>query len=461
MYGGNNKDLLIASGRPDKMHGGKHADTFAFTFNKRASRSGDINHAQVHTIMDFNPTEGDKIDLSDLVGYGNANKIRYRGSESFLGKGVEVQFIPGSIQPTDSRKNRLIEGIAGYPEGSPKYLWPFGTIVDSVKNGFGTITKEIGSALGTVPVISDVSKAASNAIATVTTAVDGVVHHTINLLPHGDSFNPTFDPKNIIASLPKGITDLPSMASDGYLIPGTDATLSFKPEVKPSFNLKGPYLPKFKIFPPGLSGNFGADITAGINLSGTATLNTGSIPGKGVMPSASFELAAASAPVPPPLTAGISGSISVGQSIELTEAGLNKSIGFKVGASVGATLEISTSPKVSGATFNPTAKRVGTDDLTGIKYSASIGPGVGVSMGLGAKIPGPFDCGVDLVAGNLNFDLPFGLEIESNKSNVNFGATLGVSADVLGIGCGPFSATAFPFDIASMDLGPKAVIPIA
>jgi hypothetical protein len=402
-----------------------------------------------------------------LVGFGNAKKIKYRGSKSISGKGVEVQFIPGSIQPTDSRKNRLIEGITGYPESSPKYNI-FGDIFNTVKKGFGVVTNPIKEALGKVPVISNVVKGAESAIATISTTVDGVVHHAINLLPHGNSFNPTFDPKNIIANLPKGFTDLPSIASDGYPIPGTDATLSFKPEVKPNFNLKGPYLPKVKIFPPGLSGNLGADITAGINLSGTATLNTGSIPGKGVMPTASFELAALSAPVPPPLTASASGSISVGQSIELTEAGLNKSIGFKVGASAGATLQISaafpsfnTSPKVSGATFNPTATRVGSDDLTGIKYSASIGPGVALSMGLGAKIPGPFDCGVDLVAGNLNFDLPFGLEIESNKSNVNFGATLGVSADVLGIGCGPFSTTAFPFDIASMDLGPKAVIPIA
>ena len=401
LYGGNNKDVLIASGEPDKMHGGKHADTFAFTFNKRASRSGDINHAQVHTIMDFNPAEGDRIDLSDLVGFGNADKIKYRGSKSISGKGVEVQFIPGSVQLTDNRKNRLIEGIAGYPEGSPKEFWPFDTIAKTVKKGFGAVTNSIGGALGKVPVISNVVKGAESAIATISTTVDGVVHHAINLLPHGNSFNPTFDPKNIIANLPKGFTDLPSIASDGWPIPGTDATLSFKPEIKPNFNLKGPYLPKLNLFPPGLNGSFGADITAGINLSGTATLNTGSIPGEGEMPTASFELAALSAPVPPPLTASASGNIAVDQSIEITEDGLNKSIGFKVGASAGATLQISTSPKVSGANFNPTAKRVGSDDLTGIKYSASITPGVALSMGLGAKIPGPFDCGVDLAAGNL------------------------------------------------------------
>lgn len=457
LYGGHGKDILIASDKSDKMHGGKHADTFAFTHNNRASRTGDINHAQVHTIMDFDHKEGDRIDLSDLIGYDKSHKIKYRGTKPFLGKGVEIRFIPGSIQDLSGSKSRLTEGTAGYLQSSPKEFL-------GLPNPFGGITKAIGKALGGVPVIGGAIKGATDAVSKIQTAVNGNVHHIINLLPNilpnGKPQKPTFNPNSIIANLPKGITDLPSIASDGWPIPGTDATLSFKPEVKPSFNLGGPYLPKFKIFPPGLSGSFGADITAGINLSGTATLNTGSIPGSGSMPTASFDLATASAPVPPPLTAGVSGSISVGQSLEVTEEGLNKSVGFKVGASAGATLKISNSPGVSNPKFNPTASLVGTDDLTGINYSASLGPGVSVSVGLGAKVPGPIDCGVDLIKGNLGMDLPLGLEIENNKANVTLGATLGVSADVLGIGCGPFSATAFPFDIASTNLGPKAVIPI-
>ena len=61
LYGGHGKDILIASDKSDKMHGGKHADTFAFTHNKRASKTGEIKHAQVHTIMDFDHKEGDSI----------------------------------------------------------------------------------------------------------------------------------------------------------------------------------------------------------------------------------------------------------------------------------------------------------------------------------------------------------------------------------------------------------------
>lgn len=456
LYGGNGNDFLIASNKSDRLHGGKHADVFAFTHNKRASRTGSINHAETHTIMDFDPEEGDQIDLSDLVGYGKENRIKYRGRKPFLGKGVEVRFIPGSGQATNGSKSRLIEGMAGYPEGTPKEF--------SISKPFGSITKEVKKALGTAPVIDHAVEAVTGAVSTIQTAVDGKVQHIINLLPHGDQ-TPTLDPQNIIASLPKGFTDLPSLASDGWPIPGTDATLSFKPEVNPSFNLKGPYIPKIKTrigWPPiYFDGDFGADITAGIKMSGTAMLNTGGIVGSGNMPSASYDLATMNAPVPPPLTAGVSGGISVGQSIEITEDGLNKSVGFKVGTSAGATLSISTSPKVTNPSFNSSASLVGADDLTGIKYSASLGPGVGVSMGLGAKIPGvPFDCGVDLIKGNLGFDLPLGFEIENTKANVTFGATLGVSADLLGIGCGPISVTAFSWDIASMNLGPKVVIPV-
>ena len=460
LYGGLGKDLLIASNKSDSLHGGKHADIFAFTHNKRASRSGDIKHAQVHTIMDFNPKEGDQIDLSDLVGYDKEHKIRYRGRKPFLGKGVEVRFIPGSVQATNGSKSRRAEGITGYPQGSSKEF--FGL---PIPDPFGTITKAIGNALGKVPVIDHPLKGTTDAVSTIQTAVDGNVQHIINLLPHGTPNKATLDPQSITASIPKGVTNMPSIASDGWPIPGTDATLSFAPEVKPSFNLKGPYLPKIKfkyyVVPVGLEGKFGADITGGINLSGTAILKTGSIPGSGNMPSVSYKLATATAPVPPPMTAGVSGSISVGQSIEITEEGVNKSVGFKVGASAGATLNVSTSPGVTNPYFNPSASLVGADDLTGIKYSASLGPGIGASVGLGVKIPGVgIDCGGDLIKGNLSYKLPLGFEIENTEANVTLGATLGVSADLMSIGCGPLSITAFPFNIASTNLGPKVVIPV-
>ncbi|PWC09406.1 hemagglutinin, partial [Brenneria roseae subsp. americana] len=58
LYGGSGDDVLIGGAGSDILVGGSGADTFKW-------QAGDIGH---DVIKDFNASEGDKIDLSDLVG---------------------------------------------------------------------------------------------------------------------------------------------------------------------------------------------------------------------------------------------------------------------------------------------------------------------------------------------------------------------------------------------------------
>ncbi|MDH0748953.1 retention module-containing protein [Pseudomonas sp. GD03842] len=68
LYGGNGNDLLIGGKGNDVLFGGAGADTFAW-------KAGDTNSGGFDVIKDFKASEGDKIDLSDLLQGENGNNV--------------------------------------------------------------------------------------------------------------------------------------------------------------------------------------------------------------------------------------------------------------------------------------------------------------------------------------------------------------------------------------------------
>jgi VCBS repeat-containing protein len=68
LNGGNGNDILIGGKGNDTLTGGAGADTFAW-------KAGDTNSGGFDVIKDFNSSEGDKIDLSDLLQGENGNNV--------------------------------------------------------------------------------------------------------------------------------------------------------------------------------------------------------------------------------------------------------------------------------------------------------------------------------------------------------------------------------------------------
>jgi VCBS repeat-containing protein len=68
LNGGNGNDLLIGGKGNDTLIGGAGADTFAW-------KAGDTNSGGFDVIKDFNSSEGDKLDLSDLLQGENGNNV--------------------------------------------------------------------------------------------------------------------------------------------------------------------------------------------------------------------------------------------------------------------------------------------------------------------------------------------------------------------------------------------------
>jgi Mg-chelatase subunit ChlD len=68
LNGGNGNDLLIGGKGNDTLIGGAGADTFAW-------KAGDTNNGGFDVIKDFNSSEGDKLDLSDLLQGENGNNV--------------------------------------------------------------------------------------------------------------------------------------------------------------------------------------------------------------------------------------------------------------------------------------------------------------------------------------------------------------------------------------------------
>ena len=76
LYGGAGKDILVGVGKRDYLHGGSDADIFTV----KPSNSYDKNN--VHELADFNPSEGDTLDIASVL---NGKQYNYIGAKKFSG----------------------------------------------------------------------------------------------------------------------------------------------------------------------------------------------------------------------------------------------------------------------------------------------------------------------------------------------------------------------------------------
>jgi Ca2+-binding RTX toxin-like protein len=94
LVGGDGDDILIGGGGDDILTGGLGADTFKWSLGDE----GTTGMPAVDRIMDFNPTDGDKLDLADLLLTGSVLSFSEEGGKAVLnvqteGAGVDQKIV--------------------------------------------------------------------------------------------------------------------------------------------------------------------------------------------------------------------------------------------------------------------------------------------------------------------------------------------------------------------------------
>lgn len=452
LYGGKGDDILISRGGATHTHGGSGADTFAFMFNTKASKKRcEMSNPARHVIHDFNPEEGDKIDLTHILNETNNNEIKFRQNK-IRGEGVEVRFIPGQEKVVPASK----KGFKGIEDGVAKELGEL-PLVTHKKN------RELGSKYEVF--------------------IDGKVHHEI-ILKHipGKANAPLAKEDNPEKMVPKRITksakfrEIDTKSSNkgrGYLgfkdspqhkvietpaeaaifnqeeqdwydenktisitpkgIPfyGNAAKLDIEPLVNvygglehwnyPEVHLGGQK--EFPFFHVDIS--FYLDFYLGLNIGPKFTLYTGSIPGEGTWPSFS-EGATESLDFDPPFDIRASGGVSIDATVNVTEQGLNKSISGQ--ATFGPEIDFSLSqdgPMNSASTkqkLQPLTVAGGNneetfDSLEGVDAKISIAPFAQFDVGIGVSGDGWH---ADLVDGGPKMSSPLSIQINEEGAGIGF-----------------------------------------
>jgi serralysin len=105
LYGGNGNDELTGGGGKDFLHGGSGADRFAWDSTTEAN----LTAGSADRILDFNPTEGDRIDLLGVdanIYVGGNQAFTFIGTAAFSGT-------PGEVRYYHSGGNTFIEMQTG------------------------------------------------------------------------------------------------------------------------------------------------------------------------------------------------------------------------------------------------------------------------------------------------------------------------------------------------------------
>ena len=482
LYGGKKDDILISYGRNNHLHGGSGADTFAFMANpKRLSRrliNGEIsNH---HVIHDFDASEGDKIDFSHLLANHKSKAIKIRKNK-LRGKGIEIQFSPGSQ-----------------------------SIVEKTKKGFLGIEEGIKTSIGEIPEVTHRKHQAKGSKLRI--YVDGNLHSEITLkhkpnieyVPFTVSMPKVSkrqmrdsDPNSLEEAWEENINqsnasqpdtenaleegwennilqdfyDQNSMISitpQGIPFYGNGAKLDIKPPIEifggvqdwtpPHITVKPEWKPPFAE----VKFSFYVNMDLGVNLGPKFTLFTGSIPAKGTLPTwgpSSFNYSE-SLDLDPPFDVRASGGVGLSGSVDVTPDGLNKSISSEAiyTAQVDFSLsqdgpDISTFTKktvdelIVGGGSNPE----NFDSLAGVDAKVTISPNIQFDVGLGVSGDGWH---ADLIDSGPKVSAPIDIVISGNgKSGVQFnGARLDWVTRLIDIGVKGFSIAGYEWshDIASM-----------
>ena len=447
IYGGRGDDLLIAGGHTDVLHGGSGADTFSL--KPVTTGSAPIRHH----LLDFNPDEGDVIDLASLVGRGG--DFLFLGKESFTGgDDVEVRF--SNRQMSRRRHRRRDVSSAGFS----KYSGFSKQVEFALNQALGDIPDVPGKLSRRKPLQLEIDVDADKRAdyifqfeASSFSSRGKYMRRAVKRSSSSYSF--------LSASLPskKAEKSCLSITQSGIPIPGLDSYLTFSPTFDLSIS-SSTHQPSISC-PFSINGLFGATLPLGVKIGGKIGIMTGSLAGTTKLPVVKCELAEYELPTDPPLTAEVSALLAVGADLTVSREGLNKQIGVSLGVDVGATQRISQSNSgFQDSLFNVYATQYSVPSGykgKGIDLSITMNPpedgNLAAEVGLGVSIPGTETCQADIIDGVMNFGFPLELEFKNLSSpELTLGAEIGVVADILKVSCGPYSLIAKQFPIASFNV---------
>ena len=477
LYGGKKDDILISYGRNNHLHGGSGADTFAFMANSKrhARRLITDQKFNQHVIHDFDLSEGDKIDLSHIIQNAEKEIIKFR-KNNIKGKGVEIHFSPGAE-----------------------------VILGKAKKGFANIEDGVKDSLGEIPGVTHRKHRSKGSKLKI--YVDGHLHSEI-ILKHkpGKQYIPgtdkipfinrklmrLSDQKNgqrpaLDFTLPGSNQDNPLLSiwdgimqkTDDYLekfyeensgisitpqgIPfyGNGAKIDIKPPVEVFGGLEHWSSPRVKvdILKAKIDIDFYLDIDLGLNLGPKFTLFTGSIPGQGTLPTATWGVSE-SLDFDPPFDVRAGGGTSFTATVDVTEDGLNKAIwsealykaelDFSLSQD-GPYIETFTERKIEPLNVAGGNNYKTFDSLTGVEAKFTISPELQFDVGVGVSSDGWH---ADLIDTGPKISAPIDIIVSgSGQSGIQFNAArLDWVTRLIDVGWGPLSISAktWTHNIANM-----------
>ena len=476
LYGGKRDDILISYGRSNHLHGGSGADTFAFMANpKRHARlltDGKISNQ--HVIHDFDASEGDKIDLSHILKNSKKEILKIRKND-IKGKGVEIQFSPGAK-----------------------------VIVQKSKKGFANIEDGIKDSLGEIPGVTHRKHKSKGSKLKI--YVDGHLHSEVILKhkPGKEYISRTdkpqfidrksmrsFDHKNgqqpaLNFTLPgRNPHPLPevwdamtqeiddnlkkfyeensaiSITPQGIPFYGNGAKVDIKPPVDVFGGVEHWSSPRVKvdIWKAKIDIDFYLDVYLGVNLGPKFTLFTGSIPGQGTLPAATWGVSE-SLDFDPPFDVRAGGGTSFTATVDVTEDGLNKAIwsealykaelDFSLSQD-GPYIETFTERKIEPLNVAGGNNYKSFDSLTGVEAKLTISPELQLDVGVGVSSDGWH---ADLIDTGPKISAPIDIIVSgSGQSGIQFNAArLDWVTRLIDVGYGPLSISGktWTHNIASM-----------
>ena len=433
LYGGTGKDILVGVGKRDYLHGGSDADIFT------VKPSNSYDQKYVHELADFNPSEGDTLDIASVL---KSNQFNYIGTKKFSGFKDDVAQVRliRIDKPALSKSKRISENpqTASFISNQVQDAMTakIGEIPEIKARKYKTFKQMIQ-----IDIDGDKRSDYDFVLGKKVSKAD---RKTLRLM-NDESF--------ITTSLPLHKASC-SITQTGIPMPGSDHELVFQPIINLDIGEQ--------VHTPSLGcpfvaiGSFGAEIPVEMRIGGKVGIKTGSLVGKTSLPefACSYDK---DLPLKPPLTGSAGIGIGLSAAAEVTdEKATNKEVGIELGVKSGTTINLQDGGEGFKESFvTPFAETYAEEDFNGkgIDLSITLRPNAEVLIGLGATLPGKDICTANLIQGDFSLSTPLTTTFTDLKDpSLALGATINVNANVLRVDCGPISAIAKQFPLAEFDI---------
>ena len=434
LYGGTGKDILVGVGKRDYLHGGSDADIFTV----KPSNSYDKNN--VHELADFNPSEGDTLDIASVL---NGKQYNYIGSKKFSGFKHDI------AQVRLIRIDKLALSKSKRQSENPQTASLLSSQVqDAMTAKIGEIPEIKGRKFKTFKQVIQIDidgDQQSDYDFVLGEKVSKADRKKLRLM-NDESF--------ITTSLPLRKASC-SITQTGIPMLGSDHELVFQPIINLDI---GEQVHTPSLGCPFVSiGSFGAEIPVEMRIGGKIGIKTGSLVGTTSLPefACSYDK---DLPLKPPLTGSAGIGIGLSAAAEVTdEKATNKEVGIELGVKSGTTINLQDGDEGFKDPFvTPFAETYAEPeefDGKGIDVSITLRPYAEVLIGLGATLPGKDICTANLIQGDFSLSTPLTTTFTDLKDpSLTLGARINVNANVLRVDCGPISAIAKQFPLAEFDI---------